>query len=77
MPQTTYRAFCPPDGPAKTPAALAAWAAGELLAVPGAIYANVRDLPALRATMLAARLAGAPQYGVVQPGTLWLAPAVL
>jgi len=69
----TYRAFAPPDGPAKTPAALANWATGELLAIPGAIYANARDLPALSATMLAARIAGSPQFGVVQPGTVWLA----
>jgi hypothetical protein len=71
----TYRAFAPPDGPAKTPAVLAAWATGELLATPGAIYANARDLPALAATMLAERVAGSPRYGVVQPGTLWLLAA--
>jgi hypothetical protein len=69
----TYRAYCPSDGPAKTAAELARWAAGELLAVPGAIYANARDLPALSGTMLAARIAGSPQFGVVQPGTVWLA----
>lgn len=69
----TYRAYCPSDGPAKTPAGLAAWATGELLATPGAIYANLRDLPALRATMLAERVVGSPQFGVVQPGTIWLA----
>jgi hypothetical protein len=69
----TYRAFAPPDGPAKTPAVLANWAIGELLAIPGAIYVNARDLPALSATMLAARVAGSPQFGVVQPGTVWLA----
>jgi len=73
MSQTTYRAFAPPGGPAKTPTALAHWAAGELLSLPGAIYANARDLPALNATMLAARVAGSPQFGVVQPGTVWLA----
>jgi hypothetical protein len=69
----TYRAYCPSDGPAKTPAELASWAIGELLAVPGAIYANARDLPALNGTMLAARVAGAPQHGIVQPGTVWVA----
>ena len=73
QPSPTYRAFAPPGGPAKTPAALADWATGELLAMPGAIYANARDLLALRATMLAERVAGSPQFGVVQPGTLWLA----
>ena len=72
MSQTLYRAYCPADGPAKKPADLAAWAAGELLALPGLIWANHRDLPALRATMLAERIAGAPQHGVVQPGTIWL-----
>jgi len=73
QPSPTYRAFAPPGGPAKTPAALASWATGELLTLPGAIYANARDLLALRATMLAERVAGSPQFGVVQPGTLWLA----
>jgi len=72
QPSPTYRAFAPPDGPAKTPAALANWAAGELLSRPGAIYANARDLPALTATMLAARVAGSPQFGVIQPGTVWV-----
>jgi hypothetical protein len=43
-----------------------------MLATPGAIYANSRDLPALSGTMLAARVAGSPRFGVVQPGTLWL-----
>jgi len=69
----TYRAFAPPGGPAKNPADLAHWAAGELLSLPGAIYANARDLPALRATFPAERVAGSPQFGVVQPGTVWLA----
>ncbi len=71
----TYRAYAPPDGPAKTPADLADWATGELLAVPGAIYANARDLQALSGTMLAERVAGSPRFGVVQPGTLWLLAA--
>lgn len=68
----SYRWFQPHSGPAKTATELAQWAAGELLATPGAIYANARDLPALKATMLAGRVE-LPQFGVVQAGTVWLA----
>ena len=70
MPQTN-RWISPPGGPAPTAAKLADWATGELLTLPGQILANVRDLPALQATMLAGRVA-LPQHGVVQAGTLWL-----
>ena len=75
QPAPSYRIYAPPDGPAKTPVVMAAWATGELLAIPGAIYANARDLPALNGTMLAERVKGSPKFGVVQPGTLWLLAA--
>jgi len=68
------RWIAPPGGPAPTPAKLADWATAELLAVPGALLANRRDLPALQATMLAERVA-LPVHGVVQAGTLWLQEA--
>jgi hypothetical protein len=71
----SYRGYCPDSGPAKTAADLAHWATGAMLATPGAIYANSRDIPALSGTMLAARVAGSPRFGVVQPGTLWLLAA--
>jgi hypothetical protein len=66
-----YRWIAPASGPTKTAAELARWAVGELIGVPGVILANSRDLPALRATMLAERLE-LPTHGVVQPGTLWI-----
>lgn len=66
-----YRWLSPSDRPAKTAAELAAWATAELLSVPGPIYANCRDLPALQATMLAPRVA-LPAHGVVQAGTVWM-----
>ena len=70
MSQTTtisYRAYCPDGGPAKTAAVLAHWATGDLLAVPGAIYANSRDIPALNGTMLAERVAGSPRLASCSP----------
>lgn len=77
MEQSTppFRWIAPPRGPAATPADLALWASGELLGTTDVILVNPRDLSALSATMLANRVR-LPDAGVVQPGTLWLAPEV-
>jgi hypothetical protein len=71
----SYRWYQPDSGPAKTGAELALWAPGVLLALPGIIYANQRDVIALRGTMLAGRVE-LPPHGVVQAGTVWVAEAV-
>lgn len=69
-----YRWTCPDGGPAARPADLAAWAIAALATAPGAILCAGRDLPALRATLLADRVA-LPEHGIVQPGTIWIEEA--
>lgn len=65
--------------PAPTPEATAAWAVAELPAAcePGShIIAHPRDVPALRATILAERIVqGSAATGLPQAGTVWLEAA--
>jgi hypothetical protein len=65
------RWLAPPDGPTAKSEHLSQWAVGELAGEPGMIYANARDLDALRSTLLAERVT-LPERGIVQPGTVWV-----
>ena len=67
-----YRWICPDGGAAGTATDLAKWAVAHLTDAPR-IYASPRDMPALRATIIAERVATLPPTeGVVQPGTVWV-----
>lgn len=70
MDRDIFRWACPDGGPAK-PDDLAKWAVANLGDAP-AILVHPRDLPALKATILAERVNLAEQ-GVIQPGTVWVA----
>lgn len=67
---TLYRWVAPDGGPAATADKTAEFVTRDLPAA-SEILCNVRDLAALRGTLLGERV-GLPGGGVVQAGTVWI-----